>query len=67
MRHERFELDDQTAELLERVRQQEGLDSLDHAAEILIRRRLRKGTRSITGRGRALYLVGGRDKCPPSA
>lgn len=62
MRHEEFELDERTAELLERVRQLEGLDTLDQAAEILLRRRLRKGARNITGRGRALYLVGGLKK-----
>lgn len=56
---ELLELDADTAKLLEKVRKQMGLDSLDQAAEYLIRRRLREGTRAYTGRGRALHLVGG--------
>lgn len=52
-------VDDELAELLEQVREQLGMDSLDQAAELLARRRLRRGTRALTGRGRALHLVGG--------
>lgn len=57
--NELLELDTDTAKLLEKVRKHVGLDSLDQAAEYLIRRRLREGTRAYTGRGRALHLVGG--------
>lgn len=56
---ETLDLDTELAELLEQVRAQVGLDSLDQAAEYLIRRRVREGTRAYTGRGRALHLVGG--------
>lgn len=54
-------LDDQLEALLEQVRDQQGLASVDQAAEWLLRRRLRKGTQGLTGRGRALYpCTGGR-------
>lgn len=59
MATEELDLDDELKDLLERVREQVGLDSLDQAAELLLRRRLRNGTRALTGRGRALHLVGG--------
>ncbi|NTY35658.1 hypothetical protein [Burkholderia diffusa] len=48
---------EQDAELLERVRQQEGLASIQQAAEWLVKRRLRLGARRLTGRDRALYIV----------
>lgn len=54
----RLALDAELENALEAVRQREGLESLDHAAEWLLRRRLRKGTAGLTGRGRALYLSG---------
>ncbi|MGB6054488.1 MAG: hypothetical protein WBG17_04525 [Burkholderiaceae bacterium] len=44
-------------ELLERVRQQQGLESIEQAAEWLAKTRLRKHARQINGRGRALYAV----------
>ncbi|MDH0866470.1 hypothetical protein [Mitsuaria sp. GD03876] len=44
-------------DVLERVRLQQGLDTLEQAAEWLIKSRLRRSVRSITGRGRALYVV----------
>lgn len=53
----RLSLDAELEEVLEAVREQHGLDSLDQAAEWLLRRRLRKGTASLTGRGRALYEI----------
>lgn len=52
-------LDDELERQLEAVRKQEGLNSIDEAAEWLTRRRLRKGTQGLTGRGRALYPVSG--------
>lgn len=50
-------LDDELERQLEAVRQQQGLATLDQAAEWLARRRLRKGVGNLTGRGRALYDV----------
>lgn len=50
-------LDAELESHLEAVRIQQGLESLDQAAEWLMRRRLRKGTISLTGRGRALYPI----------
>lgn len=55
----RLTLDEELEVRLEAVRQQEGLDTIDQAAEWLARRRLRKGVGSLTGRGRALYEVRG--------
>ncbi|MEL7611350.1 hypothetical protein AAGW18_02500 [Vreelandella titanicae] len=52
-------LDDELERQLEAVRQQLGLETIDQAAEWLARRRLRKGTASLTGRGRALYEIRG--------
>ncbi|NYS80135.1 hypothetical protein HZS80_20940 [Halomonas glaciei] len=60
MPHEfRLALDEELDTQLEAVRQQQGLETLDQAAEWLTRRRLRKGTASLTGRGRALYEIRG--------
>ncbi|AQU84900.1 hypothetical protein E0L35_10100 [Halomonas sp. ATBC28] len=60
MPHEfRLALDEELDTQLEAVRQQQGLETLDQAAEWLARRRLRKGTASLTGRGRALYEIRG--------
>jgi hypothetical protein len=50
-------LTDAECDLLERVRQQQGLDSVQQAAEWLAKSRLRKQSRQISGRGRALYPV----------
>lgn len=50
-------LDDEFEQLLERVRVQEGLETVEQAGEYLLRRRLRKGVADLTGRGRALYPV----------
>lgn len=46
-------------EMLERVRLQEGLDSVQQAAEWLAKRAIRRGAKRITGRGRALYVTRG--------
>lgn len=54
----RLPLDDQLKAMLQQVCEQQNLSSLDAAAEWLLRRRLRKGTQGLTGRGRALYPVG---------
>lgn len=57
MPDETLAIDAQVENVLEQVRCQEGLETRDQAAEFLVRRRLRKGTASLTGRGRALYDV----------
>lgn len=54
----RLPLNDQLEAVLQQVCEQQDLSSLDEAAEWLLRRRLRKGTQGLTGRGRALYPVG---------
>ncbi|WP_417329547.1 hypothetical protein [Halomonas cupida] len=56
----RLPMDDELEAVLEKVRAQQHLNTLDEAAEWLIRRRLRKGTQGLTGRGRALYPAGRR-------
>lgn len=53
-------LDDEMERTLEAVRQQQGLETKDQAAEWLLRRRMRKGVGNLTGRGRALYEIRGR-------
>jgi len=53
-------LDEELERQLEAVRQQQGLETTDQAAEWLLRRRMRKGVGSLTGRGRALYDIRGR-------
>lgn len=50
-------LSDEEHDLLERVRQQQGLDTVDQAAEWLVKSRLRRQSKQISGRGRALYLI----------
>lgn len=47
---------------LDRVRRQQGLDTIQQAAEWLAKTRLRRQARSITGRGRSLYLTGREEK-----
>lgn len=50
-------INDQERELLELVRLQQGLESIEQAAEWLAKRRLRNQARQMNGRGRALYIV----------
>lgn len=59
MRHAPAEIAFTDAEraLLERVREREGLDTAEQAVEWLAKRRLRRATRFIDGRGRMLLLV----------
>lgn len=45
--------------LLERVRRQQGLASIQQAAEWLAKSALRKAAKRTSGRGRALYPVKG--------
>lgn len=44
-------------ELLEQVRQQQGLGSIEQAAEWLAKTALRTAAKRTSGRGRALYPV----------
>ncbi|MFI8749054.1 hypothetical protein ACIGG6_03460 [Vreelandella lionensis] len=53
-----MDLDQQTSAVLDAVREQQGLETRDQAAEWLLRRRIRRGSQGLTGRGRALYPVG---------
>lgn len=53
----RLPLDAELEQYLEAVRDSGGLESLDQAAEWLLRRRLRKGTTGLTGRRRAIYPI----------
>lgn len=48
---------DEDHEILERVRIQQGLSTIEQAVEWLIKNSLRTGIRKISGRGRALYQV----------
>lgn len=50
--------DEETA-TLERVRQQQGLECIEQAAQWLAKSRMRRHTKQLTGRGPAMYLVHG--------
>jgi hypothetical protein len=50
-------MSDEDIALMERVRLQQGLNTIDEAAEWLVKRRLRRQSKQITGRGRSLYAV----------
>jgi hypothetical protein len=52
-----MELDSNTNAVPDAVCQQQSLATREQAAEWLLRRRIRRGTQEITGRGRALYAV----------
>lgn len=54
-----LELTDEQARLLETIRLQQGLQTLDQAAEWLIKQRMRGASLRLTGRNRALHAVGG--------
>jgi len=57
MPEEQITINDEEREVLERVRQQQGLDSIEQAAEWLAKSRLRRQSKQISGRGRALYVA----------
>lgn len=48
---------DEEKRMLEAVRIRQGLDSIEEAAEWLVRQLLLRQTRNLSGRWRALYLV----------
>jgi len=52
-----IQLTDADHSLLERVRARHGFPTLEAAAEWLVKTRLRRAVRTVTGRRRALYLV----------
>lgn len=52
-----FELTEEQSQRLDQVRQQQGLQTLNQAAEWLIKQRLRGASQQLTGRNRALYPV----------
>ncbi len=54
-----LELTDQQADLLDTIRRQQGLETMDQAAEWLIKQRMRGASLKLTGRNRALHSVGG--------
>lgn len=55
MPKQQLNLTQQAEAALEAVREQQGLETLEQAAEWLLRRRIRRGSQGLTGRGRALY------------
>lgn len=57
-----MELDEQAKAVLDAVCEQQGLENREQAAEWLLRRRIRRGTQGLTGRGRALYEVKGESR-----
>lgn len=57
MPEQTLNLDESLQAVLDEVRDQQGLESRAQAAEWLARRRIRKGTQGLTGRGRAIYEV----------
>ncbi|MDP2128165.1 MAG: hypothetical protein Q8K97_12395 [Pseudohongiella sp.] len=52
-----MELSESDRQLLETIRTQQGLDTLDQAAEWLVKQRLRNASLKLTGRNRAVYVV----------
>ncbi|AYM78607.1 hypothetical protein GQ37_025220 [Janthinobacterium sp. BJB1] len=53
---------DEDQDTFERVRIQQGLDTIDQAIEWLIKDNVRIGIRKMSGRGRALYQVKRKNK-----
>lgn len=54
-----IDLSQEQADALERLREQFGMESIDQVAEYLAKREIRRSVNKITGRNRAIYLVGG--------
>lgn len=57
-----IDVSDEEKKILEQIQMQQGLDSIEEAAEWLAKQRLLRQTRNLSGRGRALYLVNKRKK-----
>lgn len=60
MPDQEINISEEERHILERVRLQQGLESIEQAAEWLAKSRLRRQSKQITGRGRAIYLVPGK-------
>ncbi|HBS18485.1 hypothetical protein [Vreelandella piezotolerans] len=58
MPEQSLDLDPLARAVLDAVCEQKGLATHGQAIEWLLRRRIRRGSQEITGRGRALYPVG---------
>lgn len=52
-----IQLSDADLEVLEQVRRQHGLESIEQAAEVMAKARLRRAAQASTGRSRALHVV----------
>jgi hypothetical protein len=52
------ELTEEQELLLESIRHQEGLATIDQAAEWLLKQRLKQSSLKLTGRNRAIHAVG---------
>lgn len=52
-----IDVNDDEKKILEQVQMQQGLDSIEEAAEWLAKQRLLRQTRNLSGRGRALVLI----------
>lgn len=57
-----IDVNDDEKKILEQVQMQQGLDSIEEAAEWLAKQRLLRQTRNLSGRGRALVLVQEKEK-----
>lgn len=60
MPEQEIHITDEEREILEQVRLQQGLETIEQAAEWLAKSRLRRQSKQMTGRGRAIYLVPGK-------
>ncbi|MBR7777390.1 hypothetical protein [Undibacterium rugosum] len=57
MPFQQITINDEEHALLEKVRLQQGLETIEQTVEWLAKSRLRRQSKQMTGRGRALYLV----------
>lgn len=57
-----IDVNDDEKKILEQVQMQQGLDSIEEAAEWLAKQRLLRQTRNLSGRGRALVLIQEKNK-----
>ena len=57
-----IEVNDEELAVLERLREREGLPSVDAVVEWLTKSRIRRVAKNMNGRARTMRLVDGRDK-----
>ncbi|AIY43011.1 hypothetical protein LT85_3853 [Collimonas arenae] len=55
--------EDKDVDFLETLRQKLGLSDIEQVTEWLLKSRIRKQSRNITGRGRAMHLVDRKPSC----